>query len=231
MRLAVGGILVLAALAASRPARELIRRLAVPAGGPDVPGPPEGATRTASGPGGLAVGLCAAVLFAGLTARIGPGLVLAAYCWLAATAVPLAWIDAAVHRLPDVLTGAAYAGTVLLLLIAAAAQPADWGDLLRAVAGGAALAAAYLVLAVVRPVGLGLGDVKLSASLGTALAWIGWGTLLAGTLAGLLLAGCYGLVLLASRRARIGQQIPLGPSLIAGTFVVLIVVGQGSRVH
>jgi leader peptidase (prepilin peptidase) / N-methyltransferase len=229
MKPAVGGILVLAALAAGWPARGLIRRLAVPAARGTAPEP--GTARAASGPAPLAVGLCTAVLFAGLTARAGPGLVLAAYCWLAVTTVPLAWIDAAVHRLPDVLTGAAYAGTVLLLLVAAVVQPGDWVNLQRAVAGGLALMAAYFVLAIIRAVSMGLGDVKLSASLGTALAWTGWGTLLAGVLAGLVLAACYGAVLLATHRARLGQQIPLGPALIAGTFLVLMAVGPGSHVH
>ncbi len=243
MRLAIAGILVLVAMGASWPAHGLIHRLAVPAdpdasdiraatSAGDVPaGAPatarDGSTaQPASRLGPLAVGLCAAVLFAGLTARIGPALVLAAYCWLAGTTVPLAWIDAAVHRLPDVLTSAAYAGTVLLLL-AAAARASEWGDLLRAVAGGLALAAAYLALAFIHPAGLGLGDVKLSASLGTALAWTGWGTLLAGTFAGFVLAGCYGAVLLAGHRATLKQHIPLGPFMIAGTFLALMAVGQG----
>jgi leader peptidase (prepilin peptidase) / N-methyltransferase len=194
---------------------------------PESTAPAEG---VASPPRAVYVGLCAAVLFAALTARIGPGLVLAAYCWLAVTTVPLGWIDAAVHRLPDVLTGSAYAGTVLLLL-AAAAHSGDWGSLLRAVGGGLALAAAYFALAIIRPAGMGLGDVKLSASLGTAMAWIGWGTLLAGTLAGLMLAACYGLALLAAHRATLKQHIPLGPFMVAGTFLILIAVGAGPHVH
>jgi prepilin signal peptidase PulO-like enzyme (type II secretory pathway) len=249
VRLAVGVLLVLAAVAAGWPARDLICRLAVPAEPyePDtsasaaepagdaaasgaVTAPDDDATETTGRPHWLTVGFCAAVLLAGLTARIGPGFVLAAYCWLAVATVPLAWIDALVHRLPDVLTGAAYAGTVLLLL-AAAAHGGDWGDLLRGVAGGLATAAAYLVVVFIRPAGIGLGDVKLSASLGTALAWTGWGALLAGTLAGFVLAACYGVVLLASHRATLKQQIPLGPFLIAGTFLALLVLGDGSHLH
>jgi leader peptidase (prepilin peptidase) / N-methyltransferase len=236
-------LLVLAALAAGWPARNLICRLAVPA---EPQAPPAtvastiaASTIAASGtasvqptsrPHWLTVASCTAVLFAGLTARIGPGFVLAAYCWLAVATVPLAWIDALVHRLPDVLTGAAYAGT-LLLLLAAAAHGGDWGNLVRGIAGGLAVAAAYLALVFIRPAGMGLGDVKLSASLGTALAWLGWGALLAGTLAGFVLAACYGVVLLASRRATVKQQIPLGPFLIAGTFLALLVLGHGSHLH
>ena len=74
-------------------------------------------------PPALAAGAVTAVLLGGLAARVQPGhpaLVLAAACWLAACAVPLACTDFAVQRLPDPLTGAAYAGTVVLLLLAAA---------------------------------------------------------------------------------------------------------------
>lgn len=226
MRPLLGGILVLAALVAGWPGYALIRRLAGDAATTQADAPGQSVTRASA----LVVGLCAAVLVAGLTARIGPAFVLAAYCWLAAATVPLGWIDAAVHRLPDVLTGAAYGGTVLLL-IAAAAHGGAWGGLLRAVEGGLALAAAFLAVAFIRPAGMGLGDVKLSASLGTALAWTGWGTLLAGTFAAFVLAGCYGLVLLARHRITLKQQIPLGPFMIAGTFLALVLAGQGSQLH
>jgi leader peptidase (prepilin peptidase) / N-methyltransferase len=169
----------------------------------------------------LALELCTAILLGGLAARVHPGLVLAAACWLAVCAVALAWIDAAVQRLPDVLTALAYAGTAGLLLLAAAAG-GHWPDLLRAVLGGLALAAAYLALAVISRAAIGLGDAKLAASLGTMLAWSGWPALAAGAFAGFLLAAVYGLVLLVSRRATRGQRIPFGPFMVAGTFLALL---------
>jgi hypothetical protein len=58
---------------------------------------------------------------------VHPALVLAAACWLAACAVPLACTDLAVQRLPDPLTAAAYAGTAVLLLAAAAAPAGSKG--------------------------------------------------------------------------------------------------------
>jgi prepilin signal peptidase PulO-like enzyme (type II secretory pathway) len=81
---------------------------------------------------------------------------LAALAWLVLLAVPLAFIDVAVRRLPDPLTAAAFAGTLALLAVAALVghQP---GYLGRAATGAVALAGFYLVLAVVRPGGLGLG--------------------------------------------------------------------------
>jgi len=132
----------------------------------------------ATAPPVLAVAVSTAVLFGALAARVHPGLVLAAACWLGACAVPLAFIDAVARRLPDRLTIPAYAGTAALLL-AAAAVSGHWPVLLRAALGGLALAGFYLALLLISPSAMGLGDVKLAASLGTLLAWFGWRTLIA----------------------------------------------------
>jgi leader peptidase (prepilin peptidase)/N-methyltransferase len=179
------------------------------------------ACRARIGPPPLALELTTAVLFGALAARVHPGLVLAAACWLAAGTVALAWIDVAVQRLPDALTAPAYAGTVAFLLLAAATS-GRWADLLRALLGGLALAAAYLALAVVSRSALGLGDVKLAASLGTLAAWPGWPTLIAGAFAGFLLGAIYGIALLISGRATRKQKIPFGPFMIAGAFLVIL---------
>ena len=174
-----------------------------------------------AGPPPLGLELPAAILFGAIAARVHPGLVLAAACWLAAFAVALGWIDATVQRLPDLLTAPAYAGTAVLLLAAAGAG-GRWGYLLRAFLGGLALAAAYLLLTLASRSAVGLGDAKLAASLGTLLAWPGWPTLLAGTFAGFLLAAIYGLALLVARRVTFTQRIPFGPFMIAGAFLALL---------
>ena len=177
-------------------------------------------------PPALAAGAVTAVLLGGLAARVHPyhsALVLAAACWLAACAVPLACTDLAVQRLPDPLTGAAYAGTAVLLLAAAAVGGTEgsWSALVRALLGGLALAGFYLLLMVISPSGMSLGDVKLAASLGTLLAWFGWRLLLAGGFAGFLLGGLYGIALLASGRATRKQPIPFGPFMIAGAVLAV----------
>jgi len=180
-----------------------------------------------TGPSALALGLTTAVLLGALAAVVHPGLVLAAACWLAICCVPLAWIDVAVRRLPDVLTGPAYAGTVAILLAAAGAG-GHWPSLIRAVLGGLALTGGYLALTVISHSAMGLGDVKLAASLGSMLAWFSWTMLLDGAFAGFLLAALYGIALLVGRRATRKQQIPFGPFMIAGTFVVVLVLA-GNR--
>jgi len=198
-------VLALAGLLAGWPQRAIIGRLDVS------PRPPA-----------LAAGAVTAVLFGALAARVHPALVLAAACWLTACAVPLACTDIAVQRLPDPLTGAAYAGTAVLLLIAAAAG-GPWSTLVRALLGGLALAGFYLLLMVVSPSGMSLGDVKLAASLGTLLAWFGWRLLIAGGLAGLWLGALCAAALLVSRRAGRKQLIPFGPFMIAGAVLAVLV--------
>jgi leader peptidase (prepilin peptidase)/N-methyltransferase len=181
------------------------------------------ACRARAGPPPLAVELTSASLLGLLAARIHPGLPLAAYCFLAVCAVPLAYIDVTVRRLPNVLTGPAYAGTLLILALAALSG-GQWHDLARAALGGLALAAFYLLIAFISPSAAGGGDRRLSASVGTALAWSGWAALLAGVFAGFLFAAIYGIGLLASRRAGLRQHIPFGPFMIAGMFVVIIAI-------
>jgi leader peptidase (prepilin peptidase) / N-methyltransferase len=113
-------------------------------------------------------------------------------------AVPLAFIDTAVKRLPDPLTAAAFAGTALLLLTAAAVGR-HWHALAVAILGGAALTGFYLLLVLINPAGMGMGDVKTAASVGTLLAWCGWQYLIEGGAAGFLLAGVCGLATPRSR--------------------------------
>jgi len=220
--LALTGSLAAAGLLAGWPQRAAVTRLA----GTDARIWPEALV-----PGGVT-----AVLLALLAARVPSGtaardLVLAAACWLAVCAVPLVFTDLAVSRLPDPLTAAAYAGSVILLLAAAFTAPgapgtdapgASWGALARAVLGGLALAGCYLLLLIISPSGMSLGDVKLAASLGTLLAWFGWRVLIAGAAAGFLLGGLGGVVLLASRRADRKQLIPFGPLMIAGAFLAVL---------
>ena len=199
--------LALAGLAAGWGQRAVISRYSVPAG--------------KTGPPPLAVELTTAILAAALAVRVHPALVLAAACWLALCAVPLAFIDVAVRRLPDVLTGPAFAGTAAFLL-AQAAVSGYWHHLAQAVAGGIALAGFYLVLALISPSGMGMGDVKAAAALGTMLAWPGWTFLIAGGFAGFLFAAAYGITLIVSGRGTRKQQIPFGPFMIAGAFLIIL---------
>ncbi|MFJ2029932.1 prepilin peptidase [Streptosporangium sp. NPDC087985] len=146
---------------------------------------------------------------------------LLAYGWLAVVAVALVFVDTAVHRLPDRLTLAAYFGTAGLLTVTALSGNRS-DDLLRAGLGGLALAACYLVLFLINPAGMGLGDVKLAASLGTALGWLGWDALVTGAFLGFAAGGLYGVALMILRRVDRKSEIPFGPFMVAGAFAVIL---------
>jgi len=140
---------------------------------------------------------------------------------LTPVAVLLTLVDHRVHRLPDVLTLPLAATTAALLGIAAG-LPSATGSWPTALLGGLTLGAAYLVLFLVNPSGMGFGDVKLALALGTALGWYGWQILLTGAFAGLVYGSVYGLGMVVARRAGRKSAIPFGPFMIGGAFTGLL---------
>jgi leader peptidase (prepilin peptidase) / N-methyltransferase len=178
------------------------------------------ACRTRIGPYPLAAEAAAGLALAVAAARAASVWELAALAWLALIAVPLAFTDLAVHRLPDPLTAAAFTGTLALLTAAALAghQP---GHLARAAIGAAVLSCFYLVLCLIRPGEMGLGDAKLAASIGAVLGWISWQAILTGTFTAFILAAAYGGVLLATHRATHTSHLPLGPFIVLGAIVTI----------
>lgn len=142
----------------------------------------------------------------------------AAYLVVAAAWVALSVVDVIDQRLPDLLTlPAAAAGAVLLAV--AAAVTGEWGTFGRAVLGALALATFYLIFALIAPSQLGMGDVKLSLSVGLLLGWIGWPVLVAGTFLGFVVGGVLGIVLIVVGRAGWKSAIPFGPSMMAGALL------------
>ncbi|MEU4779658.1 A24 family peptidase [Micromonospora sp. NPDC023633] len=171
-------------------------------------------------PGTVELAVAAAV---GVLLLVGrPATVLVATAWWLGWAIPLVFVDAAVHRLPDRLTWPAAGGTWLLLGLAAlaGAGPAPW---LRATAAGVALAfffAATTLLLGRR--GFGLGDAKLALGVGALLGWYGWAVPVAGLVLALLLSGAVGVALLAARRVGRRDHLPFGPFLVVGALAALL---------
>lgn len=152
--------------------------------------------------------------------RVEPMAALPAYLYVGWLGVAMSYVDIREHRLPDWLTYSAFAGAALLLAVAAGVS-GEWDAYGRAWLGAAVMTASYFVLALLRPGELGLGDVKLAASLGLLLGWIGWGHVMLGAFAGFLLGGLFSLVLLATGRATRRSQIPFGPFMLAGAVVAV----------
>ena len=170
----------------------------------------------------LAASLATGVLFALLALGFGPSPELPAYLLLAAASVTLSIVDVAEKRLPNPLLLATTVIVAVALVIAAAAGT-DWGAALGALLGGAALFAVYLVLALISPAGIGMGDVKLAAVIGLALGYLGWDTWLIGLVAGFLVGSAISLVALALRRVSLRGSLPFGPSMLAGAYIAILV--------
>lgn len=136
-------------------------------------------------------------------------------------------VDLRQHRIPNSIT---YTGIGLCVIAAAVGVLNGHGShVLAGVAGGVVFALMLYVPHRLRPVSMGLGDVKLAASLGFVIGWtqggvlvtllaVAW-TLAASSLFGLGMAA----VAAASRgeRPRTGQAVPFGPALsLAASFAV-----------
>lgn len=167
---------------------------------------------------GLATGMLAA-----LTAwRFGPAWELPAYLYFAAVTVPLAVIDLRTLRLPNVLTLSAYPIVAALLLLPALAE-GSWSSYARAMLAGVIVLALFLVLHLVNPSGMGLGDVKLAGPMGAVLGWVSWQAVFVGVVVGFVLAAGVGLAMLAARRANRKSALPFGPFMLAGAWTAILV--------
>ncbi|MGY1773253.1 prepilin peptidase [Blastococcus sp. SYSU D00813] len=174
--------------------------------------------RRAVRPPGVEAGT--AVLCALTAWATGPAAELPALLVLAVAAVLLAVVDLQHRLLPDRVVLPATV-LVALLLTGAAAAGGTWAQLGRAFLGAAVLFAVFLVLALLAPGQLGMGDVKLAALLGLPLGWFGWPALLLGALAAFVVQAVAALVLLAARRITLRSALPFGPAMLLGAAVAV----------
>jgi leader peptidase (prepilin peptidase)/N-methyltransferase len=145
----------------------------------------------------------------------------AAYGWWAACGVVLAITDVAVHRLPRPVAFAAAVGLLLVL-----GPPGLFGHgaaWLRATEAALAITAVLVLLALL-PTGLGGGDVTAGLAVGAAAGWISWFAAVAALFAAFLLVAIVGLVLMVAGRATPRTPMPLGPALLAGTLLVVVML-------
>lgn len=168
-----------------------------------------------------ALELVTAFVLALLFGRFGGQPDLLAFVFLGALGVTLAAIDISVQRLPDRLVLPAYPVMIVLLGIAALIGH-DGTALVRALIGGLVLAGVYLVLALLRPGGIGGGDVKLAGLTGLALGWLGWPILIAGAVLGFILSAVVSLALIAARRITLHSVMCFGPFMLGGALLAAL---------
>jgi leader peptidase (prepilin peptidase)/N-methyltransferase len=162
------------------------------------------------------------ILTAGtVSATAAATLTLVALLYLAAISVALSAIDLDVKRLPNAIVLPSYL-VAAALLIPAAILDGRPEALVSLAVGSAGSFLFFAVLALIRPGGMGWGDVKLAGLLGLYLGFFGWGQLAVGIAAAFLLGGIAGIGLLLTRRATRSGALPFGPWMFAGTWIGII---------
>ncbi len=78
-----------------------------------------------------------------------------------------------------------------------------------------------LIIHLIYPKGMGLGDVKLSLMLGAFLVK----NVIVGLFLGFLLGSISGLILIISRKKKLKQEIPFGPFISMGSIIALFIGG------
>lgn len=173
------------------------------------------------GPATGTIELIAAAIAALITSHSTNPFTLAALLWIAWHGIILSYVDAAVHRLPDTLTTRVFAGTTTFLTISAATTPA-WQQLLVALGGAIALGTIYLIIVMVRPNSLGLGDAKLAPTIGLFLTWLHPAAIITGLIAIITIGIVAAAILLATRRIQRHQAFAHGPVMLVGAFIAYL---------
>ena len=143
--------------------------------------------------------------------------VYAYFVWLA---IVLSVIDFRELRLPNKYVYPAY-GVVGVGLIVPAAIDNLWPPFEAALLCGFVGLVLFLILHLVYPAGLGMGDVKLAGVIGLLAGWVSWATALVSLMLAFFLSAAVSIVLLVLRRATLKSALPFGPFMLGGALLAI----------
>lgn len=110
------------------------------------------------------------------------------------------------------------------LLGAAALVAGEPVRLLWMLWGLAVMGGLYVLLRLLHPAGMGMGDVRLSGLLGMCLGFASVWHAVLGAAAGFVLGGLAGALLVAAGRAGARTRVAFGPAMISGALGVLLLL-------
>lgn len=165
--------------------------------------------------------LLTAGAFAAVGARFGPDVVAPAFLSLTAVLIAVSAIDIEHFIVPN---RALLAGTALgvPLLVIATFGEHDIGDLVGAGLGGLLGGGALLLIALLYPRGMGMGDVKLAAYECLFLGFLSVGHVAVGLFLGFLAGSVGGILLIGTKVRTRKDHIPFAPFLAAGGFLSVL---------
>jgi leader peptidase (prepilin peptidase) / N-methyltransferase len=144
---------------------------------------------------------------------------LPAFALLAVLGMLLAAVDLRHKLLPNRMVLPFFGLALVLLVIAALAAP-ERQLLMAALLGSLAMFTFYLLAALAKPGGIGMGDVKLAAVVGLYAGYEGLTAWVAVLFGAFLLNAVAIILLMLARRLKRDSDIPFGPSMIAATLLV-----------
>lgn len=162
----------------------------------------------------LTTACVSSVACAAFALRFGPEAPFPAFMLLAVLGVQLARIDISLHLLPNPLVLFLLVGGASLFL-ASHFSDSQWANIIRAAAGAVILFVVYLILALISPGGIGMGDVKLAGPIGLYLGYLGGSQLLYGGLLGFVLNGVVTMVIVRKNPVERASEVAHGPSMLA----------------
>jgi leader peptidase (prepilin peptidase)/N-methyltransferase len=153
--------------------------------------------------------------------------VLPAFLVLTAGLVALSAIDLELKILPTVIIYFLNGATFALLALASLLE-GDWEKLGAGLICAVGALAFFVLLVLVYPRGMGMGDVRLAFLLGLNLGWLGWKYTVGGLFFGFLYGAIVGIGVMIAQGAKQGRKtaVPFGPFMAAGTLTFILFGSQ-----
>ena len=176
----------------------------------------------------LLVELATAILFVATSVVFSDTYVAAVLAVFLGVLLALAVIDAEHRIIPNAIVYPSLVVFAVVLVVGAVASRHI--DVARAALGFLAFGAGVLLVALISPRGMGMGDVKLAALIGLVLGSQGLRYVAVAAGLGILAGGVGGLAALATGRSR-KATMPFGPYLVVGAVCAAFWAGPIARAY
>ncbi|WP_203780166.1 prepilin peptidase [Paractinoplanes rishiriensis] len=161
-----------------------------------------------------------AVIAYAVCLRVGWRISAPGYWLFSVLGVGLSYIDLRRHRLPHAMVGATWLTCAVLFTIESI-NDGRFTALAQAICSGLAVSAILLLVALVAPGQLGLGDVHFAGATAFTLGWLGWQVSATAILTALVAQWVLALVTVARSRDR-STKLPFGPVLFGASILATI---------
>lgn len=134
-------------------------------------------------------------------------------------AIYLAIIDIRDMRIPNNVLFPAFLATSLAIIIAGVSERRFEHSLIS-IAGGALATLIFFLIHLLRPQGLGMGDVKFAGLIGMAMSWVSFPQGLLGLAYGFIASAIFSIALIIFRTHKSDLLIPFGPFMVFGLLII-----------